>query len=280
MEGETFTYDALGRRLQCGNTSYLYIGDEEIGAFENNRPKELKIAGVTPIAIEIGDKPYVPIQDAQGTIRFLVDPDTKEIVQQNDCDVFGAGLTDAIPYAYAGKRYDPKLGLVYFGKRYYDPSIRRWLTTDPIGPVDHSNLYQYVFNNPCRYQDPTGESIGGYLYGLGEIVLGGAIMAGGLGLEIVTCGGFTFGFAFAETAGAALIGHGLVLTTQNAQDLRVPNSMSKNSASPRNEKPNNAGGGSTGEVPNGILKPIGGAIGAHTVYKRDSKGKVTKYETF
>jgi RHS repeat-associated protein len=156
-EGETFVYDALGRRLEQGNVSYLYIGDEEIGAFENHKPKELKIPGATPIAIEIGGKPYFPIQDAQGTIRFLIDSDTKEIVQQNDSDAFGVGLTDAIPYAYAGKRYDPKLGLVYFGKRYYDPTFRRWLTADPIGPEDHSNLYQYVFNNPLRYQDPNGQ---------------------------------------------------------------------------------------------------------------------------
>lgn len=50
--------------------------------------------------------------------------------------------------------------------------------------VDHSNLYQYVFNNPFRYQDPNGESVGGYLLGLGEIVLGGAIIAGGFALEV------------------------------------------------------------------------------------------------
>jgi len=101
--------------------------------------------------------PYAPIIDVQGITRYLVDWKTKEIFKQNDCDVFGSGLTDEIPYAYSGKRYDPQTGLLYFGKRYYDPTWRRWLTPDLIGPEDHSNLYQYVFNNPFRYQDPTGE---------------------------------------------------------------------------------------------------------------------------
>ena len=45
-EGETMTYDALGRRIQKGQTAFLYIGHEEIGAFEQNKPKELKILGI------------------------------------------------------------------------------------------------------------------------------------------------------------------------------------------------------------------------------------------
>ena len=48
---------------------------------------------------------------------------------------------------------------MYFGKRYYDPALGRWLTTDPAGFVDSANLYQYVFNNPFRYRDPDGQFI-------------------------------------------------------------------------------------------------------------------------
>ena len=131
-EGEKFTYDALGRRIQKGETSFLYIGNEEIGAFEQGVAKELKILGEnTPVAIEINQVPYAPIVDVQGVIRSLVDWRTKEIFKQNDCDAFAMGLSDEIPYAYAGKRYDPELKLLYFGKRYYDPTLRRWLTPDP-----------------------------------------------------------------------------------------------------------------------------------------------------
>ena len=148
----------MGRRIQKGETSFLYIGNEEIGAFEQGVAKELKILGEnTPVAIEINQVPYAPIVDVQGVIRSLVDWRTKEIFKQNDCDAFAMGLSDEIPYAYAGKRYDPELKLLYFGKRYYDPTFRRWLTPDPLGPEDHSNLYQYLFNNPYLYQDDNGE---------------------------------------------------------------------------------------------------------------------------
>ncbi len=156
--GERFTYDALGRRIQKGKTAFLYIGEEEIGTFEQGVAKELKILGKnTPVAIEMNQVPYAPIVDVQGIIRSLIDPRTKEIFNQNDCDAFGMGLSEEIPYAYVGKRYDPKTGLLYFGKRYYDPTFRRWLTPDPIGSSNHSNLYQYLFNNPYLYQDNNGE---------------------------------------------------------------------------------------------------------------------------
>lgn len=227
-EGEAYAYDPLGRKIQKGKTSYLYIGDEEIGAFENGKAKELKINGLHPISVEIEEKPYVSITDVQGTIRLLIDPISAEIARRNDCDAFGGGLTEVIPYAYSGKRHDAKTGLVYFGKRFYDPSLRRWLTPDPIGSIDHSNLYQYVFNNPFFYQDPTGESIGGYLLGLGEIVLGGTIIVGGFALEVVTIGGFTVGLGMTMSTGAALIGIGLATTTYHAQDIQIPNVSWKN----------------------------------------------------
>ena len=44
-------------------------------------------------------------------------------------------------------------------------------------------------------------------------------MAGGFGLELVTWGGFTFGFMAVESTGAMLIGHGLSMTTTHAQDI-------------------------------------------------------------
>ena len=218
--GETYLYDSLGRRVQKGQTAFLYIGDEEIGAFEKGQSKELKIPGFTaPIAIEINQVPYAPIVDVQGITRFLIDWRTAELFKQNDCDAFGTGLSGEIPYAYAGKRYDLKTGLLYFGRRYYDPFLRRWLSPDPIGPEDHSNLYQYVFNNPSRYQDPTGENVLGLLYGIGQIALGGVLVVSGGALELITLGGYTFALGFHEAAGLALITSGCVQTVWSTKDL-------------------------------------------------------------
>ena len=179
-------------------------------------------------SVGYNERTFAPVVGVQNTIRQLVDWNTKEVALENSCDAFGKGLTEKIPYAYVGKRYDGSSGFVYFGKRFYDPNLGRWLTTDPLGAVDHSNLYQYVFNNPYRYQDPNGESIGGYLLGLGEMVLGGALIVTGGVLEIATFGGYTIGCGVQIGAGIALIGDGLGRTVIEAQDIKMPNISWKN----------------------------------------------------
>ena len=37
--GEMIGYDALGRRIQKGKTSYFYFGDEEVGALKRGKQK-------------------------------------------------------------------------------------------------------------------------------------------------------------------------------------------------------------------------------------------------
>jgi RHS repeat-associated protein len=218
-----YFYDIYGRRTQKNDISYLHLGFEEIASFENGSCKTLKVPGIGgPIAIEIDGKPYAPVVDALGMIRKLIDPINNSIFAENDCDVFGGGLTDAIPYAYRGKRYDPETGLIYFGKRYYEPKWHRWLTPDPLGSVDHENLYQYVYNNPIRYSDPTGCNFWGYVLGIGEIIAGGSLMIAGGAVEIGSFGTLTLGVALAETSGAALIADGWTRAIHESKDVQLP----------------------------------------------------------
>ncbi|MFC1782659.1 RHS repeat-associated core domain-containing protein, partial [Planctomycetota bacterium] len=46
--------------------------------------------------------------------------------------------------------------LQYSRNRYYDYHTGRWLTRDPIGYNDGTNLYQYVRSNPVIYTDSKG----------------------------------------------------------------------------------------------------------------------------
>ena len=182
-------YDPLGRRLRketFGKTNwywrlldtedwhlidtenYLYDGNHEIAAYTaEGQAKQLRVLGRSDqpvpatLAIELAGKCYVPIVDCQGNICRLLDPMANRIAERYDFTAFGLeqpnGQAYLNPWRYASKRTDSGLNLVYYGQRYYDPQLARWLTTDPAGSIDSFNLYQYTLNNPFRYTDPEGE---------------------------------------------------------------------------------------------------------------------------
>lgn len=56
---------------------------------------------------------------------------------------------------YSGKERDAT-GLYYYGYRYYQPWLGRWLSADPAGTVDGLNLYAMVRNNPMTLVDELG----------------------------------------------------------------------------------------------------------------------------
>jgi RHS repeat-associated protein len=61
---------------------------------------------------------------------------------------------------FHGKAQDEATGLQYFGARYYDPALGRFMGVDPEGFEEknlHSfNRFAYGNNNPYRYSDPDG----------------------------------------------------------------------------------------------------------------------------
>ena len=61
-------------------------------------------------------------------------------------------------YGYTGKELDDESGLNYYGARYYDSEVGRFVSVDPL--ADGMNRYVYVGNNPLSNVDPDGaESI-------------------------------------------------------------------------------------------------------------------------
>lgn len=66
-------------------------------------------------------------------------------------------------YKFTGKELDPETNLYYYGARYYNPAIGRFVSQDTwdgdIKDPQTLNKYSYVRNNPLRYVDPTGNFI-------------------------------------------------------------------------------------------------------------------------
>lgn len=44
----------------------------------------------------------------------------------------------------------------YYRARYYNPSLQRFISEDPVGPSGGLNLFRYVHNDPLNFKDPSG----------------------------------------------------------------------------------------------------------------------------
>ncbi len=68
-----------------------------------------------------------------------------------------AGGAYATRYKFNGKELDPQTGYYYYGARYYDPVISRWLSVDPLTEkYPGLSPYNYTANNPVMLVDPDG----------------------------------------------------------------------------------------------------------------------------
>ena len=111
--------------------------------------------------------------DHLGNVRATIDADptdntqlTARVIQENSYYPFGSTMSGPAinfvsgennHYLYNGKELDAELGQYDYEARFYDPIIGRWSTTDPMAEKYYDlSPYNYVFNNPLTFTDPTG----------------------------------------------------------------------------------------------------------------------------
>ena len=74
--------------------------------------------------------------------------------------------TGSVPtdYGFTGQRKDASSNLMYYGARYYDSALGRFVSADTMvpqaGDPQALNRYSYVGNNPLKYTDPPGHCWG------------------------------------------------------------------------------------------------------------------------
>lgn len=63
-------------------------------------------------------------------------------------------------YKFTEKERDAETGYDYFGARYYDARIGRWLALDPLAEKYRAwTLFAYTLDNPINRVDPNGMEV-------------------------------------------------------------------------------------------------------------------------
>ena len=190
-----FTYDYLGRRVEKQVTDlttsavsarrYVYDGWNLVaelavsggaaGGVVRSYTWGLDVSGTLGGAGGIGalvqftvhagtsTTDYYPSYDGQGNVTALIRSDGV-LAAAYEYGPFGEMLRAEVsdttvadnPFRHATKFSDLESGLVYYGLRYYSPSLGRFINRDPIGEAGGVNLYAFVGNDPGNRWDYLG----------------------------------------------------------------------------------------------------------------------------
>ena len=165
------------------------------------------------------------VTDYLGSVRAVVDGTSGAVYEASDYSAFGdesavplmqSGSVPAVITlrdAYTGKESqtpDFSTGYTDFGARQYSPTLRRWMTPDPLSEKYYGiSPYAFCNNNPVNFVDPDGE----------HPVVVGAVIGAGLTRSIhnVNFGVFkniAIAWVTSPTV-AGLLAYGIAFATKN-----------------------------------------------------------------
>ncbi len=161
-----------------------------------------------------------------GSTRAVVD-EQGELIESYDYYPFGLQMPGRVykegqavtKNLFTNKELDSETKNYYFGARYYDPAIARWLSVDPRAfKKSWLSPYVYCSNNPKNRFDPDGredwlaftKSSFGLIGSIGGIGTGfGIMVASGTG-EAVSLGGLSIATIPAFLIGNAIFTAGII----------------------------------------------------------------------
>jgi len=160
-------YDYTGMRVKkdapTGITLFPFKGYEI--APGGTITKFIRLGNETLTANKGGEKLFYH-NDHLGGVNVITDINGAQ-AQVDEYDTWGA-VSKAVgnidqTHRFTGQELDPESGLYYYGGRYYDQEIGRFVSPDPFvqAPAEPQTLnrYGYVLNSPQNYIDPSGYEV-------------------------------------------------------------------------------------------------------------------------
>jgi RHS repeat-associated protein len=169
-----YKYDAFDRRISktisatgiSWSDQFVYDSENIVLSFDGNgieTHRYLHGPLVDQVLADEGANGEIgwALSDNQRTVRDIISSDGS-LLNHIRYDSFGqvsekTNSTYSFLYGYTGREIDEETDLNFYRARYYDSSIGRFITQDPIGfNAGDTNLYRYVNNNPINLIDPLG----------------------------------------------------------------------------------------------------------------------------
>ena len=168
----TMTYDPLDRRIglrvdrsfvdeEVTEQSFVYDGADVVLEFLGDGQVAPTLDAVNLfgpgtdeiLAVQRGGEVLWALPDHLGTIRDVASADGT-LANHVTVDSFGNVVTQtnadaSIRYVLAGREFDVATGLYYLRARYLDPATGRFISEDPLGPIDGDiHSFRYAFQRP------------------------------------------------------------------------------------------------------------------------------------
>jgi RHS repeat-associated protein len=174
-----FIYDYRGRRIQKKtyrwnilNSTYeleltrkfIYDDWHLIAELDGaNLPVRTYVRGSRELLLINGNgNTYQVGHDGNKNVGVLVNAASGKLSASYDYDPFGQTLktvgdfADANPFRFSSQYTDDETGLIYYGYRYYNPQLGRWISRDPIEERGGASLYGFVNNDGINNNDVLG----------------------------------------------------------------------------------------------------------------------------
>lgn len=187
-----FGYDQTGRRIykqvvpEAGETTLFLFPTRDFETGPKGDESSVRVGDARLVRMEHGTgRWFYYLRDHLESSDYMMTPDGVAVEQmlyrawgtEHAPETLSAPWADHLAsvqdqaprekthYRFTGQYLDDSTGLYYYGARYYDPDLGRFISPDPLYLADPErctgnpiscSLFAYANNNPMSFIDPTG----------------------------------------------------------------------------------------------------------------------------